>query len=372
MSRLTKPPSRVKAASRRVRRSPRGIERGAIRARFGRRIGGYEPAVRYFYGAAHEQFEPADLLRQAVEAERAGFAGIGCSDHLQPWWLGGESGHAWVWLGAVGHATESAAIGTAVTPPGPRYHPVLIAQAWATLEALFPGRPFLGIGSGESLNESPLGHDWPSPAEQVERMDEALEIINALLDGERVDHDGKHFRTKGAMLHTRPERRPPIYVSAFGAKAAGVAARRGDGLWTLADPEMAPDVIDAFRSACDDAGREPGEIVLQVQFSWAEDDDAALEGARVWKAVQPGEYFTDDWHDPQAMYEKAEKEVSDDEFREAYILSADPEVHADRIREVEGMGATVVCLQNASGAAPVEALRVYGSKVLPALRGARV
>ena len=323
--------------------------------------------MRYFYGAAHEQFEPADLLRQAVEAEQAGFAGIGCSDHLQPWWMGGESGHAWVWLGAVGQATESAAIGTAVTPPGPRYHPVLIAQAWATLEALFPGRPFLGIGSGESLNESPLGHDWPSPGEQVERMDEALGIINALLDGERVDHDGKHFRTKGAMLHTRPERRPPIYVSAFGAKAAAVAARHGDGLWTLADPEMAPDVIDAYRSACDDTGREPGEIVLQIQFSWAEDDDAALEGARVWKGAQPDEFFTADWHDPAEMYEHGESKVSDEELREALIVSSDPEHHIERIREAEKLGATTMALMNVSGSDPHGAIRCYAERVLPAL-----
>src|SRR3954466_3977991 len=101
--------------------------------------------MRYFYGAAHEQFPPDDLLRQATEAAEAGFDGIGCSDHLQPWWEPGESGQAWVWLGAVGQATQGVAIGTAVTPPGPRYHPVLIAQAWATLERMFPGRPFLGL-----------------------------------------------------------------------------------------------------------------------------------------------------------------------------------------------------------------------------------
>src|SRR5688572_5911234 len=136
--------------------------------------------MRYFYGAAHEQFPPDDLLKQAVAAEDAGFEGVSCSDHLQPWWEGGESGHAWVWLGAVGQATREFQIGTAVTPPGPRYHPALIAQAWATLETMFPGRPFLGFGSGESLNESPLGADWPAPSDQVERMEEALEIINKL------------------------------------------------------------------------------------------------------------------------------------------------------------------------------------------------
>ena len=324
--------------------------------------------MRYFFGAAHEQFPPDNLLEQAIAAERAGFEGIGCSDHLQPWWEGGESGHAWVWLGAVGQATHKVALGTAVTPPGPRYHPVLIAQAWATLETMFPGRPFLGFGSGESLNESPLGAEWPSPAEQVKRMAEALEIINRLFDGERVDYDGKHFRTDGAVLHTPPKRRPPIYVSAFGPKAAAVAAEHSDGLWTLADPEMAPKVIDAYRSACDDAGREPGEIVLQSQFSWAPDDGAALEGARVWKGSQPDEFYTDDWHDPEQMYRHGAEHTSDEDLKEAVIISSDPEVHVDRIREAERLGATTMALMNVSGADPIKAIEVYGENVLPALQ----
>ena len=324
--------------------------------------------MKYLYGCAHEQFPPDDCLQQAVEAERAGFEGISCSDHLQPWWDGGESGHAWVWLGAVGQATEGVPIGTAVTPPGPRHHPVLIAQAWATLETMFPGRPFLGFGSGESLNESPLGAEWPTTAGQVERMAEALEIINALFEGGRLDHEGEHFKTDGAFLHTHPGRKPPIYVSAFGPKAARVAAEHGDGLWTLADPEMAPKVIDAYRSAASDAGREPGEIILQAQFSWAGDDDAALEGARVWKGAQPEEFFTDDWHEPGKMYEHGERQLSDDELREALIISADPSVHVERIREVEALGATQVALMNVSGADPHAAIEAYRDEVLPQLR----
>jgi coenzyme F420-dependent glucose-6-phosphate dehydrogenase len=323
--------------------------------------------MRYFYGAAHEQFPPEDLLKQAVEAERAGFDGVACSDHLQPWWEPGESGHAWVWLGAAGQATERVAIGTAVTPPGPRFHPVLIAQAWATMERMFPGRPFLGIGSGESLNESPLAAIWPTVPEQVERMEEGLEIIRRLFDGERLTYDGRHFQTDEAILHTRPNRRPPIYVSAFGPKAAGVAARWADGLWTLADPEQAPDVIDTYRGACEDAGKEPGEIVLQAQFSYAEDDDAALEGARVWKGAQPDEYYTDDWHDPRKMYEHGEEAVSDDELKQALIISSDPEVHTDRLREAQELGATTMALMNVSGADPHRAIEVYGSRVLRAV-----
>jgi coenzyme F420-dependent glucose-6-phosphate dehydrogenase len=235
---------------------------------------------------------------------------------------------------------------------------------------MYPGRTFLGIGSGESLNESPLGMDWPDPGGQVELMDEALEIIGRLFDGERLDTLG-HFRMKQAYLHTNSGRRPPIYVSAFGEQAAGVAARRGDGLWTLADPETAPGLIDAYRSACEDAGKEPGKILLQAGVSWAEDDDAAFEGAKPFKATMPDEFYTDDWHDPKAMFEHADQKYSDDDFKEQFIISSNPDEHAERVREIEQMGADIVVVMNNSGAAPVEAVRVYGEKVLPALRGVR-
>jgi coenzyme F420-dependent glucose-6-phosphate dehydrogenase len=330
------------------------------------------PEIKYWTQLATEQYPPSDLVQQAVEVEQAGFDALNVSDHYQPWWEPGESGHAWVLLGAIGQATERIPIGTGVTAPVFRHNPAVVAQAWTTIDELNPGRAFLGIGSGESLNETPCGMDWPDVDEQIARMDEALEIISRLFDGERLDFDGKYFRTKHAYLHTHPGRRPPIYVSAFGAKAAGVAARRGDGLWTLADPENAPEVIEAYKSACDDAGKEPGEIILQAGFSWAEDDDAAFEGARVWKATQPPEFFTDDWSVPTEMYEHSEEQVSDEEFKESYIISSDPNQHAERVREVEQLGATIVCLQNGSGADPHGALRVYGEKVLPALRGARV
>ena len=324
-------------------------------------------AARYFHFCSHETFAPDVLLEQAVAAERAGFDGIACSDHLQPWWEGGESGHAWVWLGAAAQATEKVPLGTGVTPPGPRYHPVLIAQAWHTLERMYPGRPFLGFGSGESLNESPLGAEWPPVGEQIERMEEALELIRRLWDGERVTHGGAHFKTDEAILHTRAERHPPIYVSAFGPRAAAVAGRWGDGVWTLADPERAPEVIDAYRSAAEDAGREPGEVLLQVGFSWAGDEDAALEGARVWKGAQPPEFYTDDWHDPEAMYRRGEEQVSDEELKEAFIIGPEPHHHAERIRAVEEIGATTVVLMNNSGADPHGAIRFYAERVLPAL-----
>jgi coenzyme F420-dependent glucose-6-phosphate dehydrogenase len=319
--------------------------------------------VRYFLGLAHEQFKPSALLRQAVLGEEAGFDGLACSDHFQPWWEPGESGQAWIWLGAAAQATSRAAVGTAVTPALKRYHPALVAQAFATLEEMYPGRAFLGFGSGESLNESPFGFDWPEPADQLMAMEEALQMIRALWNGETVDGSGRFFATKQAKLHTLPEKPPPIYVSAFHEGAAQAAAKYGDGLWTLADPEQAPKVIEAYKEA-----GGAGEIILQAQFSWAPTDDEALEGIRVWKGAVPPEYYTDDWHDPEQMYEHAEEQVSDAEFKQKAIISADPDEHVSRIREVEKLGATVVAIMNCSGAAPEEAIRVYGSDVLPKLR----
>ena len=231
---------------------------------------------RFVFQASQEQFPPEDLLRQAIEAEAAGFDGVSSSDHLQPWWEGGESGHAWPWLGAAGQATSRVLLGTGVTPTAARYHPVLIAQAWMTLERLFPGRMFLGVGSGESLNETPVGDDWPSPADQVARMEEALEIIRRLWDGETLSEQGRFYTTRDARLWTRSERQPPIWVSAFGPKAAGVAARWGDGVWTLADPDQVKRVVDAYRAECDAIGRGPGEIVLPTEFSWEPGDESAL------------------------------------------------------------------------------------------------
>jgi coenzyme F420-dependent glucose-6-phosphate dehydrogenase len=319
--------------------------------------------MRIYYGAGHEMFPPGTLLGHAQLAAEVGFDGICCSDHLQPWWEPGESGHAWPWLGAVGATTEKVQLGTAVTPAVKRYHPVLVAQAFATLEDMFPGRVFLGYGSGESLNESPLGYDWPGGDEQLEMMDEALEMIRRLWNGETITGGSKHFKTKDAKLHSRPSSPPKLYVSAFHPHAAEVAATHADGLWTLGDPEQAPELIDTYRKA---GGK--GEIILQAMASWAETDEEALEAARPWKGAQPDEYYVDDWHDPKAMYEHAEEQVSDDQFKESAIISADPAEHVKKLKELAEMGATILPVMNCSGRHAEAAIRTYGEHVLPKLR----
>ncbi|MDA0170420.1 TIGR03557 family F420-dependent LLM class oxidoreductase [Solirubrobacter taibaiensis] len=320
--------------------------------------------TRYFLGISQEQFPPEALLEQAVAAEKAGFDGLSSSDHLQPWWEPGESGHTWPWLGAAGMATSKLPLGTGVTPTGARYHPALIAQAWVTLERLFPGRPFLGIGSGEALNEVPIGDDWPSVGDQIARMDEALSIIDRLWKGETITEEGRFYTCRDLKLHTLSDRRVPIWISAFGPQAAAVAAKWGDGIWTLPDPESTPGLLDAWR----DAGGS-GEVVFQALFSWARDDEAAMDAARKWKGAQPQEHYKDDWHEPRKMYAHGEEQMSDSELAEKAIIGSDPALHAERIRELEELGPTVIVLQNNSGADPLKAIEVYGRDVLPALRG---
>jgi coenzyme F420-dependent glucose-6-phosphate dehydrogenase len=321
---------------------------------------------------AHERFAPDELLMQAIEAERAGFDALACSDHLQPWWpddgsVPAHSGNAWVWLGAAGHATDHIALGPAVTAVVHRYNPVVVAQQIATLEILYPGRAFLGAGSGEAMNEVPAGMDWPSVGEQLERTEEALTIIGRLLDGETVDFAGRHFRTNGAKLFSLPERRPPIYLSAFGEQAAQMAGRLADGVWTLGDPSQVPQVIAGYRAGAQEAGREPGEIILQTMASWGESDEQALDAAREWKATLVDEHYTDDVHDTAAIRRNGE-DVSDTTFKAMGIVSADPKTHVRKLKALKQLGATAIVVMNISGSDPLGMLRTYGEDVLPELR----
>jgi coenzyme F420-dependent glucose-6-phosphate dehydrogenase len=319
--------------------------------------------TQFWFAASTEEFPPSKMLEQARLAEVSGFDALVCSDHFAPWWPEGQASQAWVFLGALGQVT-SAPMGTGVTPVIHHYHPGHIAQAWMSLAELYPGRVFLGVGSGEALNEVPLGLDWPEPAEMLDRFDKGLEAITRLWDGETVTMDGGWFRLKEAKLYTRAKERPKLYVSAFGPKAARIAAKYGDGLWTLGDPEAAPEIIDAYRSA-----GGGGEIILQSGFHLAEDEAGAIAATKKWKATQLDESYLRDLHDPAEMFAKADAEVSDEEFaKQGFIVGSDPEEHVERISEMEGLGATVVCLQLIGDLDPMGSIERYGSEVLPKLR----
>lgn len=328
--------------------------------------------VAYGIALGHERFSPPELIEQAKAAEEAGFDAVCCSDHLGPWWDPSNGppahcGNAWVWLGAAGAVTNRVSLGTGVTAISHRYNPVVVAQQVATLETLCPGRAFLGVGSGEAMNEIPAGMRWPSVSEQLERTEEALTIIKRLLDGESVDFEGQYFSARGARLFLDFDRRPPVYMSAFGPEAAEIAGRLADGIWTLADPQKAPPVIAAFRRAAEEAGREPGEIIVQGLASWAEDDDAALEGAREWKGTLVEENYTDPVYDP-AEVGKLGNGVSDTKFKAMGLISSDPTAHVRKIKAMRQLGATAVVIMNISGRDPLGMVRTYGREVLPQLR----
>jgi coenzyme F420-dependent glucose-6-phosphate dehydrogenase len=328
--------------------------------------------VAYGVALGHERFTPRELLDQAVAAEEAGFDAVCCSDHLAPWWSTetgppAACGNTWVWLGAAGHATKRVSLGSAVTPLVHRYNPVVVAQQVATLEDLCPGRAFLSVGSGEAMNEVPAGLRWPPVSEQLERTEEALTIVTRLLDGETVTFAGRYFRAEAARLYLRTERRPPVYMSAFGPRAAEIAGRLADGIWTLADPQSAPPVIAAYRRAAEAAGREPGEIVLQGMASWAQDDETALAAAREWKGTLVDENYSDPVADP-AEVGKLGEQVSDMRFKAMGLISADPDAHVRKIKAMRELGATAIVIMNISGADPLGMIRTYGERVLPGLR----
>jgi coenzyme F420-dependent glucose-6-phosphate dehydrogenase len=328
--------------------------------------------IQFWFAASTEEFMPSEMLAQARAAEEAGFDGTASSDHVAPWFPDGRGSQAWVFLSAAGAATTGP-LGTSVTPLIHHYHPGVVAQAFMSLEDLYPGRVFLGAGSGEALNEVPLGLDWPPLREQQDRLEQALEAITRLWDGETVTMDAGWFRLKEAKLYSRAKRRPELYISAFGAHAAEVAAKYGDGLWTLGDPEQAPEIIDAYRSARARLGREPGEIILQSGFHLGPDEQSAIASARKWKPTQLPEVYTDDIHDPAEMVRMADEQMSDEEFaHEGFLVGGDPEEHIGRLREMLDLAATVVCLQGIGDADPIGSIRRYGEQVLPALRGARV
>ncbi|WP_108719450.1 LLM class flavin-dependent oxidoreductase [Miniimonas sp. S16] len=221
------------------------------------------------FHASHEQISPSRLLRDVQRAEAAGFDGAMCSDHLAPWSLRqGHSGFALSWLGAA-LATTTFPIGV-VNAPGQRYHPVVVAQAFATLEEMHPGRFWAALGSGENMNEHVTGDPWPDKATRTARLGEAVTVIRRLLAGEEVSHEGL-VRAHRARVWSRPATPPPLLATAVSAETAAWAAGWADGLVTVAqEPSALRAVVDAYRGA---GGRGP--LALQVHVSLAEDDAAA-------------------------------------------------------------------------------------------------
>ncbi len=220
------------------------------------------------YALSSEEHPPNDLVRFATQAEAAGFTFAAISDHFHPWVdAQGQSPFVWSVIGAIAHATSSLKLGTGVTCPTFRIHPAIVAQAAATAAAMMPGRFFLGLGSGENLNEHILGDHWPPAPVRQEMLAEAVELIRQLWEGGYQSFDGSYFTVENARLYTLPDEPPPIVIAAGGPSAAELAGRHADGLWSVA-PKT--DLIDKYREA---GGK--GAIYGQVKMCWAADEQEA-------------------------------------------------------------------------------------------------
>jgi coenzyme F420-dependent glucose-6-phosphate dehydrogenase len=327
--------------------------------------------TQFWFAASTEEFPPSEMLAQAKVADAAGFDAIGSSDHFHSWFPQGQGAAAWVFLPAAGQAIADRPLFTSVTPILHHYHPAVVAQYFMNLEELYPGRAILGVGSAEALSEVPLGLDWPEPKEMLARFDSGLEAIRRLWDGETLTMDGGWFKLNEAKLMTMAETRPRMIVSAFGPDAAAIAGKHGDGLWTLGDPESAPEVIEAYKKSCAEHGREVGEIVLQAGFALGDDEAALIKATKKWKTTQFPEYYLESDHDLEKMAASAEARMSDEEFaHEGFLVSADPEEHIRRIREMIEVddAVSVICLQSIGDLDPATSIRRYGEEILPAVR----
>ena len=314
------------------------------------------------YHASHEQHPPSRLLRDVQRAEAAGFAAVSSSDHLSPWSeRQGESGFAWSWLGAAMHATR-VPFGV-VNAPGQRYHPVVIAQAIATLDELFPGRLWVALGSGEASNEHVTGDRWPPKPARNARLRECVDVIRALLAGEEVSHDG-HVRVDRARLWTLPERVPALVGAALSAETARWCGGWADGLLTVHRPpaELRP-IVEAFR----EGGGEGKPVTLQVKVAYAASEDEALAAAHdQWRTNVFDSTLMADLERVE-QFEVAATHVRPEDVRASVLVSSDLGWHTARLHEALEL-ADDLYLHHV----PREQdafLDAFGERVLPELKG---
>lgn len=313
------------------------------------------------YHASHEQHPPGELLGLVQEAEDQGFEHVLASDHFHPWsQRQGEAGHVWSWLGAAMQAT-STTFGT-VNCPGYRYHPAVVAQAAATLRAIFPDRFWLSMGSGQLLNEGITGQRWPPKRERNARLREAAQVARDLWAGEEVTHYGR-ITVEAARLYTRPVTPPPLIGAALSEETARWIADWADGLLTLTTPDHEADAqrIQAFRERAPDK-----PVFVKAQHSYAREEETALEGAyEQWRTnCIPGP-VTEQLRAP-ADYDDLAEMVDEEDVEANVRVSADPDDHVEWLQRDRQLDVDRVYVHNVN--TQEEAfVQDFGEAVLPEL-----
>jgi G6PDH family F420-dependent oxidoreductase len=319
------------------------------------------------YAAMCEQFHPTELVSLSAYAESQGFTGVMAADHFQPWVPAqGQAPYVWNVLTALGERTRGD-IGPGVVCPSFKVHPALVAQASATLAAMYPGRHWLGLGSGEALNEHVVGGYWPEAPERLTRMWEAVEVIKKLFSGKEVKHRGEAFTLEKTRLWTLDER-PPIYVATAGPVTARRAGREVDGFITPGAPvEKVETLIGRFTEGARDAGKDPARMpkILQLHLSWAATDEEAQANALTEWPNGGMKFPKSDIRSPYE-FEQIAKLVRLEDFDGRMVISSDPDLHRATIQRYLDAGIDRVYLHNV-GRNQREWIDVFAREVLPKL-----
>jgi len=291
------------------------------------------------YWLASEEQAPGDLVENAKRAEDAGFGHVLISDHIHPWVdAQGHSPFVWSVIGAIAQATARIQVGTAVTCPLIRIHPAVVAHAAATAQALLSGRFFLGVGTGENLNEHVLGNRWPRADERLEMLEEAIDIIRALLGGDYETYRGDHYTVEQTKLYDAPKEPPPIIVAAKADNAAKLAAAKGDGTMNTSPDE---EIVKIFR----DAGGK-GPIYGKVAGAFAASEE---EARRIAKERQPNSAMGGDLSTELALprdFEAVAELVREEDLEGSIVFGDDPASWREKIDEFQRAGFTHVALHN--------------------------
>ena len=328
-------------------------------------------AVRIGYKASAEQFDPPTLLEYTRQAEAVGLELVAISDHFQPWrHRDGHSPAALPWLGAASVATTTAVLGTSVLTPTLRYEPAIIAQAFATLGCLAPGRVFLGVGTGEALNETPAtGAEFPGRKERRLRMAEAIELIRRLWREERVDFDGEYYKTSQATIYDRPDAEVPIFVAASGPLAAKLAGRVGDGFICTSgkDPQLYLDLLAKVAEGAEAAGRDHAQIrrMIEIKVSYDRDKQKAYDNCHFWAPLALTPEQKEGIEDPIEMERVADEHL--DQAHTRFIVSDDPDEVVEKIGVYLDLGFDDLLL-HAPGPDQARFLQQFSEDVLEKLR----
>jgi G6PDH family F420-dependent oxidoreductase len=324
------------------------------------------------YAAMLEQFAPQEVVGYTALAEEHGFSGCMAADHFQPWVpQQGQAAFVWNVLTAVGERTRGD-LGPGVTCPSFRFHPAVVAQAAATLEAMYPGRHWLGVGSGEALNEHVIAGYWPEAGERSARMFEAVEVIKKLFDaslaGKDVKHEGRFFKLESTRLWTMPATPPPVLVATAGPINAKRTGKFADGIITVGAPlEKIGGLFDKFAEGAREAGKDPDTMlkVLQLHLSWAPTDEQALANAMTEWPNGGMKFPKADIRSPFDFAQMAQL-VRPEDFAGRMVISSDPDVHRAAIQKFCDLGFDRVYLHNV-GRNQAEWIEVFGREVLPKL-----